>query len=77
MANDQNGHIFIETSVGLYQFDGEKYDLIDPTYNKGTLVYRNGKLTNQQAYLDAKIGFLGDGVKNLVWLPFCLNSHQI
>jgi hypothetical protein len=70
MANDQNGHIFIETSVGLYQFDGEKYDLIDPTYNKGTLVYRNGKLTNQQAYLDAKIGFLGDGVKNLVWLPF-------
>jgi hypothetical protein len=22
MANDQNGLIFIETSVGLYQFDG-------------------------------------------------------
>jgi len=33
MANDQNGLIFIETSVGLYQFDGEKYDLIDPAYN--------------------------------------------
>ena len=70
MANDQNGLIFIETSVGLYQFDGEKYDLIDPAYNKGTLVYRNGKLTNQQAYLNAKIDFLGDWEKNLVWLPF-------
>jgi hypothetical protein len=70
MANDQNGLILIETSVGLYQFDGEKYDLIDPAYNKGTLVYRNGKLTNQQAYLNANIDFLGDWEKNLVWFPF-------
>ena len=76
MANDQNGLIFIETSVGLYQFYGEKYKLIDPAYNKGTLVYRNGKLTNQQAYLNAKIDFVGDEVKNLVWLPFLPKSSS-
>jgi hypothetical protein len=70
MANDQNGLIFIETSVGLFQFDGEKSRLIDPEYKKGTLVFRNGKLTNQQSYLNAKIGFVGDGEKNLIWLPF-------
>jgi 3-oxoacid CoA-transferase A subunit len=54
---------FTKTGVGtvvaegkeIREFDGEKYDLIDPAYNKGTLVYRNGKLTNQQAYLNAKI----------------------
>jgi hypothetical protein len=63
MANDQNGLIFIETSVGLFQFDGEKSRLIDPEYKKGTLVFRNGKLTNQQSYLNAKIGFVGDGEK--------------
>ena len=70
MANDQNGLIFIETSVGLFQFDGEKSRLIDPKYNKGTLVFRNGRLTNQQSYFNARIGFIGDAEKNLVWMPF-------
>ena len=76
MANDEKGQIFIESSNGLHQFDGEKYDLIDPVYNKGTLIYRNGKLTNQQAYLNAKIDFVGDWKKNLVWLPFLNKSSS-
>ena len=76
MANDEKGQIFIESSNGLHQFDGEKYDLIDPAYNKGTLIYRNGKLTNQQAYLNSKIDFVGDWEKNLVWLPFLNKSSS-
>ena len=76
MANDEKGQIFIESSNGLHQFDGEKYDLIDPVYNKGTLIYRNGKLTNQQAYLNVKIDFVGDWKKNLVWLPFLNKSSS-
>jgi hypothetical protein len=46
MANDQYGDIFIESSVGLYQFDGKKYWLIDPNYDKGALIYKEGRLTN-------------------------------
>ena len=50
MANDENGNIFIESVQGLYQFDGSKYWLIDPNYNKGTLFFYQGKLTNQSEF---------------------------
>ena len=69
MANDQYGDIFIESSVGLYQFDGEKYWMIDPTYDKGALIYANGKLSNFKSIKD-DIDFIEEGEKNKVWLPF-------
>jgi hypothetical protein len=46
MVNDAEGKIYMETSVGLYQFDGSKYWELDKSYDKGALVIRNGKLTN-------------------------------
>lgn len=70
MANNQNGLIFIETSVGLFEFDGKKYKLIDPQYKKGALVYRNGRLTNRQAFVNANIDFVGDWERNKIWMPF-------
>jgi predicted DNA-binding transcriptional regulator AlpA len=69
MANDENGLVFIESSVGLYQFDGKKYWLIDPNYNKGALIYTNGKLSNFKSIKD-DIDFIEEGEKNKVWLPF-------
>jgi len=69
MANDENGLVFIESSVGLYQFDGKKYWIIDPTYDKGALVYANGKLSNFKSIKD-DIDFIELGEKNNVWLPF-------
>ena len=52
MANDENGLVFIESSVGLYQFDGKKYSLTDPSYDKGALIYANGKLSNFKSIKD-------------------------
>jgi hypothetical protein len=69
MANDQYGDIFIESSVGLYQFDGKKYWLIDPNYDKGALIYKEGRLTNYKTS-KVKIDFIEEGEKNKVWLPF-------
>ena len=69
MANDENGLVFIESSVGLYQFDGKKYWLIDPTYDKGALIYKEGRLTNYKTS-KVKIDFIEEGEKNKVWLPF-------
>jgi predicted DNA-binding transcriptional regulator AlpA len=69
MANDENGLVFIESSVGLYQFDGEKYWMIDPTYDKGALIYAEGKLSNFKSIKD-DIDFIEEGEKNKVWLPF-------
>jgi predicted DNA-binding transcriptional regulator AlpA len=69
MANDQHGDIFIESSVGLFQFDGKKYWLIDPAYNKGALIFYKGKLSNFKAIKD-KVDFIEMGEKNQVWLPF-------
>ena len=69
MANDENGLVFIESSVGLYQFDGKKYWLIDPNYNEGALIYANGKLSNFKSIKD-DIDFIEEGEKNKVWLPF-------
>ena len=70
MANDEKGQIFIESPKGLYQFNGNKYWLINPTYNKGTLFFYKGKLTNQQEFKKKNIDFFGDWKKNEVWLPF-------
>jgi len=69
MANDENGLVFIESSVGLYQFDGKKYWLIDPTYDKGALIYKEGRLTNYKTSKD-KINFIEEREKNKVWSPF-------
>jgi predicted DNA-binding transcriptional regulator AlpA len=75
IANDQYGDIFIESSAGLYQFDGEKYWLIDPTYDKGTLIYNNGKLSNFNELQDI-IDFIGEGNKNMIWSPFLPDSNS-
>ena len=70
MANDEKGQIFIESPKGLYQFNGNKYWLINPNYNKGTLFFYKGKLTNQQEFKKKNNYFFGDWKKNEVWLPF-------
>jgi len=70
MANDEKGQIFIESPKGLYQFNGNKYRLINPNYNKGTLFFYQGKLSNQQEFKKKNIDFFGDWKKNEVWLPF-------
>ncbi len=70
MANDEKGQIFIESPKGLYQFNGNKYRLINPNYNKGTLFFYQGKLSNQQEFKNKNIDFFGDWKKNEVWLPF-------
>ncbi len=70
MANDEKGQIFIESPKGLYQFNGNKYWLINPNYNKGTLFFYKGKLTNQQEFKKKNNYFFGDWIKNEVWLPF-------
>ena len=70
MANDEKGQIFIESPKGLYQFNGNKYWLINPNYNKGTLFFYKGKLTNQQKFKKKNNYFFGDWIKNEVWLPF-------
>ncbi len=75
MANDQNGDIFIESSVGLYQFDGEKYWLIDPNYDKGALIYANGKLSYFKSIKD-NVDFINEGNKSLLWLPFIPESSS-
>ena len=69
MANDQNGDIFIESAVGLYKFDGNKYWLFNATYNEGALIFYEGKLSNFKALKD-KVDFIEIGKKNQVWLPF-------
>ena len=69
MANDQNGDIFIESAVGLYKFDGNKYWLFNATYNEGALIFHEGKLSNFKALKD-KVDFIEIGEKNQVWLPF-------
>lgn len=74
MANDENGNIFIESVQGLYQFDGSKYWLTDPNYNKGTLFFHQGKLTNQSEFNKKNIEFFGDWQKNAVWHPFIPGS---
>ena len=74
MANDENGNIYIESVKGLYQFDGSKYWLIDPNYNKGTLFFYQGKLTNQLEFNKRNIEFFGDWQKNAVWHPFIPGS---
>jgi len=74
MANDENGNIFIESVKGLYQFNGSKYWLIDPNYNKGTLFFYRGKLTNQSEFTKKSIDFFGDWQKNAVWHPFIPGS---
>jgi predicted DNA-binding transcriptional regulator AlpA len=75
MANDQYGDIFIESSAGLYQFDGEKYWLTDPNYDRGTLIYINGKLSNFNALQDI-IDFIGEGKKRMIWSPFLPDSNS-
>ena len=70
MANDEKGQIFIESPKGLYQFNGNKYWLINPNYNKGTLFFYKGKLTNQLEFKKKNNYFFGDWIKNEVWLPF-------
>jgi predicted DNA-binding transcriptional regulator AlpA len=75
IANDQYGDIFIESAAGLYQFDGEKYWLIDPTYDKGTLIYNNGKLSNFKELRNI-IDFIGEGNKNMIWSPFLPDSNS-
>jgi ligand-binding sensor domain-containing protein len=74
MANDEKGQIFIESSNGLYQFNGSKYWLIDPNYNKGTLYFYHGKLTNQIEFNKKYIEFSGDWQKNAIWHPFIPGS---
>ena len=69
MANDQNGDIFIESAVGLYKFDGNKYWLFNASYNEGALIFHEGKLSNFKAIKD-KVDFIEIGEKNQVWLPF-------
>ena len=49
MANDQNGDIFIESAVGLYKFDGNKFWLFNASYNEGALIFHEGKLSNFKA----------------------------
>ncbi len=75
MANDQNGDIFIESSVGLYQFDGKKYWLIDPNYDKGALIYTNGKLSYFKS-IKYNVDFINEGNKSLLWLPFIPESSS-
>ncbi|MDP4914056.1 MAG: hypothetical protein NWR46_06630, partial [Saprospiraceae bacterium] len=74
MANDENGNIYIESVKGLYQFDGSKFWLIDPNYNKGTLFFYQGKLSNQSEFNKRNIEFFGDWQKNAVWHPFIPGS---
>lgn len=74
MANNENGNIFIESAQGLYQFNGSKYWLIDPNYNKGTLFFHQGKLTNQSEFNKKNIEFFGDWQKNTVWHSFIPGS---
>lgn len=69
MANDQNGDIFIESAVGLYKFDGNKYWLFNSSYNEGALIFHEGKLSNFKAIKD-KVDFIQLGEDNKVWLPF-------
>ena len=69
MANDQNGDIFIESAVGLYKFDGNKYWLFNSSYNEGALIFHEGKLSNFKAIKD-KVDFIELGEDNKVWLPF-------
>lgn len=76
MANDQNGDIFIESAVGLYKFDGNKYWVFNATYNEGALIFHEGKLSNFKTLKD-KVDFIEIGEKNQVWLPFIpLNSSN-
>jgi hypothetical protein len=74
MANDENGNIYIESVKGLYQFDGSKYWLTDPNYNKGTLFFYQEKLTNQSEFNKRNIEFFGDWQKNAIWHPFIPGS---
>lgn len=70
MVNDAEGKIYLETSVGLYQFDGLKYWELDKYYDKGALVIRNGKLTNINEVIKKEGAYLSDWKKNEVWLKF-------
>ena len=69
MANDQNGDIFIESAVGLYKFDGNKFWLFNASYNEGALIFHEGKLSNFKA-IKVNVDFIEMGEKNQVWLPF-------
>lgn len=70
MVNDAEGKIYMETSVGLYQFDGSKYWELDKSYDKGALVIRNGKLTNINEVFKKEGTYINDLNKNGVWLHF-------
>lgn len=77
MANDENGNIFIESVKGLYQFNGSKYWLIDPNYNKGTLFFYRGKLTNQSEFTKKILIFLVIGKKMQFGIHLFLGQHLI
>jgi AraC-like DNA-binding protein len=78
MVNDAKGNIFLETSVGLFQYDGSKYWEIDKNYNKGALAIRNGKLTNISDVIKKEGIFISDWKKNQVWLKFLpANSNNL
>ena len=66
MANDEKGQIFIESPKGLYQFNGNKYWLINPNYNKGTLFFYKGKLTNQQEFKKKNNYFPNHHLKKII-----------
>lgn len=70
MVNDANGKIYLETSLGLYQFDGSKYWELDKYYDKGALFIRNGKLTNINEVFKKEGTYINDLNKNDVWLHF-------
>jgi len=70
MVNDAEGKIYMETSVGLYQFDGSKYWELDKSYDKGALVIRNGKLTNINEVIKKEGAYLSDWKKNEAWLKY-------
>lgn len=77
MANDENGNIFIESVQGLYQFNGSKYWLIDPNYNKGTLFFYQGNLLTNQNSKKKILNFLVIGKKMQFGIHLFLVQHLI
>jgi hypothetical protein len=75
MANDEKGQIFIESPKGLYQFNEKKYRLINPNYNKGTLFFYQGKLSNQQEFKKRILIFLEIGKKMKFGFHFFQRAH--
>lgn len=71
MANDQNGDIFIESAVGLYKFDGNKFWLFNASYNEGALIFHEGKLSNFKA-IKVNVDFIEMGKKTRFGCHFFL-----